>query len=85
MLIQNRKQGFYFILTVSIAHTKSLYPKLWALMDLWFTTHIKNNFFARTAAYTFSSAASVYNKVYILELVIFRMYIIMRWNLFKVG
>ena len=24
-------------------------------------------------------------KVYILELVIFRMYIIMRWNLFKVG
>ena len=43
MLIPNRKQGFYFILTVSIAHTKSLYPKLWALMDLWFTTHIKAN------------------------------------------
>ena len=39
MLIQNRKQGFYFILTVSIAYTKSLYPKLWALVDLWFTTH----------------------------------------------
>jgi len=51
MLIQNRKQGFYFILTVSIAHTKSLYPKVWALLDLRFTTHIKNNIFA-----------SVYNK-----------------------
>ncbi len=49
MIIQNRKQGFYFILTVSIAHTKSLYPKLWALMDLWFTTHIKTSIFARTA------------------------------------
>ena len=35
--------------------------------------------------YTFSSAAYVYKKVYILELVIFRMYIIMRWKLFKVG
>ena len=35
MLIQNRKQGFYFILTVSIAHTKSLYPKLWALLDFY--------------------------------------------------
>ena len=47
MLIQNRKQGFYFILTVSIAHTKSLYPKVWALMDLWSTTHIKITIFAR--------------------------------------
>ena len=49
MLIQNRKQGFYFILTVSIAYTKSLYPKVWALSDLWFTTHIKTTIFARTA------------------------------------
>jgi hypothetical protein len=50
MLIQNRKQGFYFILTVSIAYTKSLYPKVWALSDLWFTTHIKTTIFARTTA-----------------------------------
>jgi len=50
MIIQNRKQGFYFILTVSIAHTKSLYPKLWALLDLWFTTHINTNIFSQTAA-----------------------------------
>ena len=49
MLIQNRKQGFYFILTVSIAHTKSLYPKVCVLVDLWFTTYIKTTIFARTA------------------------------------
>ena len=35
--------------------------------------------------YTFSSAAYVYKKVYILELGNARMYIIMRWNLFEVG
>ena len=47
MIIQNRKQGFYFVLTVSIAYTKSLYPKLWALLDLWSTIHIKTCIFAR--------------------------------------
>ncbi|WP_292145564.1 hypothetical protein [Butyrivibrio sp.] len=26
-----------------------IYPKVWALMNLWFTTHIKTTIFARTA------------------------------------
>ncbi len=52
MLIQNRKQGFYFILTVSIAYTKSLYPKLWVLLDLWSTIHIKTTIFAKNSRRT---------------------------------